>query len=214
MIHNLGRWLRSLNIFAVLGLALVAGVAGGLALWGGFNVVAAATSSNAFCTSCHEMAIPAEQYEHSLHYTNVYGIRAQCADCHVPKPFVPRVVDMVFSLRDVWGHMTGIIDTPRKFQAHKLAMAQYTWREMEANNSMGCRSCHSFEAMDFANQLPAAAAAMHPAMLAGMTCISCHRGVVHKLPELGASAEALFPDTSEASGLESLFHFASSPERP
>ena len=76
------------------------------------------------------MATPALQYEHSLHYLNVAGVRAQCVDCHVPKPFFQRVVHMMFALRDVWGHVTGVIDTPEKFRAHKLAMQQYVWTEM------------------------------------------------------------------------------------
>jgi len=149
LIRRLGRWLGSLNVFVVLGLALIVGLWGGLVLWGGFNVTAAATSSDSFCLSCHEMATPAAEYRHSVHYLNVYGVRAHCADCHVPKPFVPRVIHMVFALRDVWGHLTGIIDTPTKFRAHRLTMAKRVWAEMEGNDSIGCRSCHSFQAMDF-----------------------------------------------------------------
>jgi len=180
---RLGQWLRSINIFVAVGVALLVGLAGGLILWGGFNVVAAATSTNEFCTSCHEMAAPASQYQQSPHYKNEYGVRADCADCHVPKPFVPRVIHMVLALRDVWGHLTGIIDTSEKYQAHRLEMAEITWREMEADNSLGCRSCHSFEAMDFAKQPAAAASVMHPAMAAGTACISCHKGIAHGLPE-------------------------------
>jgi nitrate/TMAO reductase-like tetraheme cytochrome c subunit len=182
LIQRIGGWLRSINIFVAIGGALIVGLAGGLIAWSGFTVVSAATSTNEFCTSCHEMATPASLYEQSAHFSNVHGVRADCADCHVPKPFVPRVIHMVGALQDVWGHMTGVIDTPEKFQAHRLEMAQATWREMTADNSLGCRSCHSFEAMDFTKQPAAAAAAMHSAMDAGTPCIACHKGVAHGLP--------------------------------
>jgi nitrate/TMAO reductase-like tetraheme cytochrome c subunit len=182
MIRRLGNWLRGESIFVVVGLALIAGLATGLGLWGSFNLTAAATSSDAYCTSCHEMLENAKEYESTVHYMNVFGIRAHCADCHVPKPFVPHVIDMVLALRDVVGHVTGVIDTPAKFEAHRKEMAERVWSEMEADNSIGCRSCHSFEAMDFAKQPKVASMAMHPAMQAGMTCISCHKGIVHDLP--------------------------------
>ncbi len=182
MIRRLGNWLRGKNIFVVAGLALMAGLAAGLAMWGSFNLTAAATSSNAFCTSCHEMHENAKEYERTVHYTNAFGIRADCADCHVPKPFFPRAIDMVRSLRDVVGHITGVIDTPAKFEARRKEMAERVWSEMEGDNSIGCHSCHSFEAMDFAKQPKAASMAMHLAMQAATTCISCHKGIVHDLP--------------------------------
>lgn len=193
MFARVANWLRRQNVFLLVVITLLAGVGGGLAMWGGFNYVAAATSSNAFCTSCHEMQENAAEYHRSLHYMNVYGVRAQCADCHVPKPFFKRVVHMIGALRDVEGHITGVIDTPAKFKAHRLAMAKRVWAEMEADNSIGCRSCHSFEAMDFAKQPKAASMAMHPAMEAGQTCISCHRGIVHDLPQMSTAAASIAP---------------------
>jgi trimethylamine-N-oxide reductase cytochrome c-type subunit TorC len=47
MFRRLGRWLRSLNIMVAVGLALLTGLTGGLAVWGSFNVVATATSTSA-----------------------------------------------------------------------------------------------------------------------------------------------------------------------
>ena len=182
MFGRLANRLRSRNVFVVVGLALVAGLAAGLVAWGGFNFTAAATSSNAFCTSCHEMDANAQEYERTVHYLNTFGVRADCADCHVPKPFFQRTVHMVVALRDVAGHITGIIDTPTKFEAHKKLMAERVWAEMEGDDSTGCRSCHSYGAMDFAKQPQAASMTMHPAMEAGKTCIACHKGIVHDLP--------------------------------
>jgi hypothetical protein len=38
-----------------------------------------------FCTCCHIMdATVFEEYRHTTHYANASGVRATCADCHVP----------------------------------------------------------------------------------------------------------------------------------
>jgi nitrate/TMAO reductase-like tetraheme cytochrome c subunit len=170
----------TLRVYSFVG-ALFVGLLSGLLIWGSYEGVTAMVTTNAFCTSCHEMQGVADDYRHSIHFTNPAGVRAQCADCHVPKPFVARVVHMIGATRDLIGHATGVIDTPAKFDAHRLEMARRVWGEMTANDSLGCRGCHSFEAMDFANQRPKAALAMHGPMQPGASCIDCHRGIAHRL---------------------------------
>lgn len=158
------------------------GLLSGLGVWGGYETATALVTGNAFCTNaCHEMQTVADEYRQSIHFTNPAGVRAQCADCHVPKPFVARIVHMIGASRDIVGHVTGVIDTPAKFEAHRLDMAKRVWAEMTANGSLGCRSCHTFEAMDFAKQRPKAAEAMHAPMQPGTSCINCHKGIAHRL---------------------------------
>lgn len=77
----------------------------------------------------------------------------------------------------------GTIDTPEKFEANRLAMAERVWAEMKANDSHECRNCHSYETMDFDAQRHTSAPAMQMAKETGMTCIDCHKGIAHKLPE-------------------------------
>jgi trimethylamine-N-oxide reductase (cytochrome c), cytochrome c-type subunit TorC len=165
---------------ATAGLLFV-GLLCGLATWAGYEGVTAYVTTNEFCVSCHEMQGMADDYQHSIHFINPAGVRAQCADCHVPKPFLPRIVHMIGASRDVFGHLTGMIDTSAKLDAHRLDMAKSAWAEMTANGSLGCRSCHAFEAMDFARQRPQAAQAMHAPMPDGTSCITCHRGIAHRL---------------------------------
>lgn len=43
------------------------------------------TSDTAFCLSCHSMSKPFEEYQGTVHFSNQKGIRAECADCHIPK---------------------------------------------------------------------------------------------------------------------------------
>ena len=90
-----------------------------------FDVVLHATSTEKFCTSCHEMAEnPLVQAEKTLHFQNASGVHASCSDCHVPKEFVPKMIRKVEAAREVWGTLTGIIDTPEKYAAHAPAMKQ------------------------------------------------------------------------------------------
>jgi cytochrome c-type protein NapC len=86
-------------------------------------------------------------------------------------------------MTQVWGWATGELDTPAKFEAHRLQLAQKVWKEFKANNSAECRSCHTPAAMDFTQQ-PADAAGAHSTLqTSGMTCIDCHKGIAHTLPQ-------------------------------
>ncbi len=167
---------------------LLAGALLGVLLLGGTTTVMHATSDTEFCVSCHSMQQPLAEYQGSIHFQNPKGIRAECADCHVPHQPMDYVKTKIMALKDVWGEMTGKIDTPEKYEAHKLAMAQSVWSTMKKNDSATCRSCHSFEAMDVLAQ-SAEARQQHPvAIKNGETCIDCHKGVAHILPDMSELA--------------------------
>lgn len=163
-------------------LAWLVGLLFGLAAWGAYDGGTALLTSTAFCVSCHEMQTAADQYRHAIHFSNRSGVRAECADCHVPRPFVPRILHMIGATNDLIGHITGVIDTPAKFEAQRGALAKRVWAEMAGNLSSGCRNCHNFAAMDFAKQRPEASQAMHVAMAPTASCIDCHKGITHQLP--------------------------------
>jgi nitrate/TMAO reductase-like tetraheme cytochrome c subunit len=128
------------------------------------------------------MDSPAQELTHSVHFTNVYGIRASCADCHVPPDFVPGLIRHIEASREVAGHLVLELSTPAKFEAHRLELAQSVWKELKGNDSAECRSCHTPAAMAVAQQ-PAAAASSHESLgTSGLTCIDCHKGVAHTLP--------------------------------
>jgi nitrate/TMAO reductase-like tetraheme cytochrome c subunit len=129
------------------------------------------------------MNTPSQELSHTVHYTNQVGIRATCADCHVPPAFIPGLVRHFMACQCVWGHITLKLNTPAKYEAHRLDMARQVWKELKGNDSAECRSCHTPAAMAFAKQ-PAAAASAHQGLAtSGMTCIDCHKGLAHTLPE-------------------------------
>lgn len=62
--------------------------------------------------------------------------------------------------KELYAKVFGLIDTPQKFEAHRLTMAQNEWRRMKDNNSQECRNCHNFDFMDLTAQ-KGVAAKMH-----------------------------------------------------
>jgi nitrate/TMAO reductase-like tetraheme cytochrome c subunit len=154
----------------------------GIGFTGSFIGALKYAETDSFCTSCHEMSTPFQEYKQSVHYSNVLGIQASCGNCHVPPAFLPGLVRHIQAYSEVWGHVTGELNTPAKYESHRLALAQKIWAELKANDSAECRSCHTPAAMAFAKQ-PAAAVSAHQSLAtSGMTCIDCHRGVAHTLP--------------------------------
>lgn len=86
--------------------------------------------------------------------------------------------------KELYAKAFGLIDTPQKFEEHRLTMASNEWARMKANNSQECRNCHNFEYMDFTAQKTVAAKMHDKAITEGKTCIDCHKGIAHKLPDM------------------------------
>jgi nitrate/TMAO reductase-like tetraheme cytochrome c subunit len=170
----------SLSLTAVVAI----GVISGLVFWGGFNTAMEASSSLAFCTSCHEMDTVFAEYKQTIHYKNPAGVRATCPDCHVPKDWTHKFVRKVQASRELYGkYITHIIDTPEKFEARRMELAETVWKTMKDSDSRECRNCHSWDAMNFEKQHPRGRKAMIQGQKDGKTCIDCHKGVAHLLPK-------------------------------
>ena len=164
---------------------IVIGVLGGIMIWGGLNMGMEYTNRTEFCLSCHEMGILAEELKKTVHYKNRSGTTASCADCHVassknPIDYGRKLTMKVLAARDVIGHLRGTIDTPEKFEAHRLEMAKRVWEKMKASDSKECRNCHHFETMDPEKQKDRTVVKHEGAIEDGKTCIECHKGVAHK----------------------------------
>lgn len=169
-----------------LGFLTMGGFVGGVIFWGGFNTAMEVTNTEAFCTGCHEMADnPFADLKLTIHYTNRSGVRAICSDCHVPHNWTDKIARKMQASKEVWGHVFGTISTPEKFDAKRLELAQHEWTRMKANDSLECRNCHDYDSMDFTRQSKRAEA-LHSEMLGSgeMTCIDCHKGIAHQLPDM------------------------------
>ena len=165
----------------------------GILFWGGFNTALELTNTERFCISCHEMRDNVfAELKRTIHYSNRSGVRATCPDCHVPHEWGDKITRKVKASKEVWGWLFGVIDTPEKFDAHRAEMAQREWKRMLANDSLECRNCHEYKSMDFTLQ-SARARAAHEKGLGeqGLTCINCHKGIAHELPDTGTEVGLL-----------------------
>ena len=152
----------------------------GIIFWGGFNTAMEATNTTEFCIGCHEMKDNVyKEYTPTIHYTNRTGVRAGCPDCHVPKPWIHKIVRKIQASREVFFWLTGKIDTPEKFDEHRFELAQNVWRAMKSTDSRECRNCHNFESMNPEFQKPRARKQHLNAFETGQTCIDCHKGIAH-----------------------------------
>ena len=152
----------------------------GVIFWGGFNTAMEATNTLDFCISCHEMEENVyREYTKTIHYTNRSGVRATCSDCHVPDPWVHKVVRKVQASKEVLHKILGTIDTPEKFNDHRLTMARSVWAAMKSTDSRECRNCHDFNSMNPEDQKKRSRKQHINGMQAGNTCIDCHKGIAH-----------------------------------
>ena len=168
---------------------IVIGVVGGVIIWGGLNTGMEWTNRSEFCMSCHEMTIPFEELKKTVHYKNRSGTTVQCADCHVassktPTDYIFKSFQKIMAARDVIGHIKGTVDTPEKFDAHRLTMAERVWERMKDRDSKECRNCHDFKTMDPAKQKDRSVTKHEGAIEDGKTCIDCHKGIAHKAVHL------------------------------
>jgi len=153
--------------------------------WGGFNTAMEMTNNEEFCISCHEMEDNVfQEYKETIHYSNRTGVRATCPDCHVPKEWNHKVVRKIQASNELLHKALGTIDTREKFEAKRLKLAQNVWNAMETTDSRKCRNCHNFEFMDFGEQGRRAVKAHSEDLDAGKTCIDCHKGIAHELPDM------------------------------
>lgn len=185
----LNPWVRTATrppVTLSLAFLTLGGFVSGILFWGGFNTVLEHTNTEKFCTSCHEMKSNVfEELKGTIHYANRSGVRATCPDCHVPHQWTDKIARKMQASKEVWGHIFGSIDTRDKFLDLRRHLAEHEWARMKANDSLECRNCHSAQSMDVSKQNPRAAAAHEKELFTGQkTCIDCHKGIAHKLPNM------------------------------
>jgi len=165
-------------------LPLVAGVLiGAIIVMAGVKTVEV-TNTLEFCISCHEMESTVyQEYLKSPHFKTESGVGAICADCHVPKEWSLKLLTKTLATKDLFHHIIGTVDTPEKFEEHRLTMAERVWAKMKETDSRECRNCHHNKQMDFHKMSRRAQEKMEPGLEKGKTCIDCHKGIAHKLPE-------------------------------
>ena len=180
-------WLKQMwgriSSLPTLALLVIGGV-GGIIFWGGFNTAMELTNTTEFCISCHEMEDNVyQEYKETVHFKNTSGVEATCSDCHVPRPWIYKVIRKIQASSELYHKMLGTIDTPEKFNEHRWTMANRVWKAMKETDSRECRNCHKFDSMDLSEQDRTARKKHSRAIDEGKTCIDCHTGIAHELPD-------------------------------
>ncbi|MGE0120739.1 MAG: cytochrome c3 family protein [Dongiaceae bacterium] len=186
LLERFWRTLRSPSRYFSLGSLVVAGFVAGIVFWGGFNTALELTNTETFCIGCHEMHDNVyQELKTTIHFTNRSGVRATCPDCHVPHEWTHKIARKMQASKEVWGHIFGTISTREKFLDERLVLAQHEWARLKANDSLECRNCHSEVSMDFTRQSQRAVEAHERFLVSGeKTCIDCHKGIAHRLPDM------------------------------
>jgi cytochrome c-type protein NapC len=185
-----------------LGFLTLGGFLGGVIFWGGFNTALEATNTETFCIGCHEMHDNVyQELQRTVHFANRSGVRATCPDCHVPHDWTDKIARKMQASKEVWGHIFGTIWTRQEFEEHRLELAKHEWARLTANDSLECRNCHSAPAMDFTRQSPRAERTHSEFLMTGeRTCIDCHKGIAHELPDMtGIAPGWTVPDELQGS---------------
>ena len=180
-IKSIQGWLAGFSAVTLI----VGGMAFGILFWGGFNWSMELTNTEQFCISCHEMEDNVYmEYQDTIHYANRTGVRATCPDCHVPKEWSYKIVRKIQASNELLHKALGSINTREKFEAKRLKLAQNEWNRMKKNNSRECRNCHNYDSMDYTVQGRRAYKRHIKGFDEGQTCIDCHKGVAHQLPDM------------------------------
>jgi len=181
MIGQLWKWFWTPTAKYAWGAIFVVGGIAGIVFWGGFNTAMEATNSMKFCISCHEMKENVYmEYKETIHYQNRSGVRATCPDCHVPDPWIHKIVRKIQASNELLHKFLGTIDTPEKFEDNRLTLAKHVWQAMKNTDSRECRNCHSWDAMTDKKQKRRAWKRHTEAKAENMTCIDCHKGIAHR----------------------------------
>jgi len=190
LVRRYWRTLISPSAYYSLGFLTIGGFIGGILFWGAFNTAMEFTNTERFCIGCHVMRDNVyQEIQPTIHFTNRSGVRAKCADCHVPHDWTFKMARKMQASKEVWGFIFGTIGTREKFVAKRRELAEREWARFRANDSLECRNCHEFQAMDFTRQSKRGADAHSGSLAAGInaggkTCIDCHKGIAHRLPDM------------------------------
>ncbi|GAD79008.1 pentaheme c-type cytochrome TorC [Vibrio ezurae] len=167
-----------------LGILTLGGFLAGVIFWGGFNTALEAANTEEFCISCHTMRDNVyEELQTTVHWKNHAGVRATCPDCHVPHEWTAKIARKIQASKEVYAQIFGDLDTPEKFEERRFELARHEWNRFSANKSLECKNCHQYDSMDFAAMSPTARIQMKQAAERDQSCLDCHKGIAHNLPQ-------------------------------
>ena len=169
-----------------LALLVALGIVVGLVGAGATTWAVNATSTDNFCaTACHSMQWADAAYRQSPHFANPHGVRASCAECHIPfesRPATPfqyifgtMWTKEVDGMHDAIATLRGTISTEEKWKARQPQLAADVEAWFRRTNYVTCKGCHQLDAAT------GKLADKHAAMLKDgpLDCVQCHADAGH-----------------------------------
>jgi len=171
---------------------ILLGMLVGIALAGTTTWMVNASSSNNFCaTECHSMQWAATAYQKGPHYRNEFGVRATCADCHIPfedRPATP--FQYVFGTlwtkgidgtHDVIAKMRGTIADRGRWDAEKPRLSAQVREWFKRTNSATCQGCHKLDSFSGEGASAFMKMEVHSGAIKAdkVDCVQCHSGIAH-----------------------------------
>ncbi|MCK6262875.1 pentaheme c-type cytochrome TorC [Vibrio sp. ZSDE26] len=197
-ITKLWRTMTRPAVHISLGVLTMGGFIAGVIFWGGFNTALEATNTEEFCIGCHTMSENVYvELQETAHWKNSSGVRATCPDCHVPHEWTAKIARKMQASKEVFAQIFGDLGTPEKFEARRLELARHEWDRFSANGSLECKNCHAYESMDFEQMSPTARIQMKQAAERDQSCVDCHKGIAHHLPQDMAAASGIVGDLEQ-----------------
>ncbi len=192
ILAKFGSMWRSLRAFAhrrstYIIVALVAMV-GGIGLTATYATVVDYTNRLDFCAhTCHEMESTVyQEYTHSKHFKNQYGVVVKCSQCHVPHDaWALTLGRKALASIELYTHFTvfqgqGPDAIKAAFEARRLSLAKRVWAGFAETNARECKACHKYSNMVLEDQRPSIRAQHVDAMKTDENCLDCHKGLTHK----------------------------------
>lgn len=140
------------------------------------------TSTDAFCgTSCHSMQAHVATdpvYVESAHRTARRGVRAGCADCHIPHGIVPATwAHLKGGVKDIISETLNDFSDPEVWKRGRAERAAVVRDWLLETDSATCRNCHDETAIEPEHERGQRQHA--EARERRLTCIGCHYNLVH-----------------------------------
>jgi cytochrome c-type protein NapC len=157
----------------------------GIGLAASYASVIDYTSSLNFCAhTCHEMeATVYQEYTHSKHFKNEYGVVVACPQCHVPQNhWALTFGHKLFAAFEIKDHFVERLYEVKNFTPKRLELAKQVWKGFAETNARECKACHQYKNMLLDEQRSSIRAQHTDAMKTDENCLDCHKGVVHEKP--------------------------------
>lgn len=175
---------------------LAAGALVGAAVLVATTQMVRATSTNEFCAgACHSMQWANAAYQRSVHYSNSMGMRAGCADCHIPHhtghsgplDYLQLVAFKThIGIRDMIAEVRGTISTREKWEEARPRLSEEFEQWVKDGHSITCTGCHDLRA--FGGDYSEMTKMVHADLLhaKAVNCLKCHKHVGHVYEEAPA----------------------------